>query len=473
MSNIIYEILKNNLNKFLKHEYIYEKIDGEYKSYSYESFYRAVNKTALFLNSKGLRGKKIAIYSKNSYKYMVADIAIMAYTGIVVELSEQWNERDIEKIIEEIGLDAIIYENDNEGTIDLLEINKKDVVYIPFDEINEFQVDSEAIPIEVDEQTCSKIVFSSGTTGIPKAVMLTQNNMFANIDNLLRRAAMNKDDICYLFLPLSHTYGGICNFLYSVVTGMKIYLCSDKNLIMKELQEVKPTVFCAVPILYEKIYQYGIEFSVPVPDILGGRIKHLFSGGAYLQSDIRKSFKNQGLNLLEAYGLSETSSLVSLEYPNEDDYASVGDIFENIDVKISEADKDGIGEITVKGENIFIGYFNQEDMYKNCFDDEGYFKTGDLGYKDGNKLYLVGRKKRVIIRSNARNIYPDEIEKIISDNFDVDSVKVYEKDYEINCILYSNTLNDINLEQINKYMPKHSKIDNIKVMKNNLDTKLK
>lgn len=473
--NYIDEILQKNKERFADHDYIFEKKDGEFRPHTYGEFYTAVRRVASFLQARGLKGKKIALYLDDSYDYMVADIAITGYVGTGVCLSSQWKTGDLKNIIDEVDLDAILYEASKSVVVGELKKSRPCVDYISIEEMEASEPVAELEDWKVDETFCSKIVFSSGTTGSPKAVMLSQKNMFANMENLLRRAPMNDSDICYLFLPLNHTYGGICNFLYSVSTGMRIYLCSDKNLIMQEVAVVRPTVFCAVPILFEKIYAYAKANGVEVSKLLGGRIKYLFSGGAYLQSEIRKAFKKEKLNLLEAYGLSETTSLVSLEYSNSDDFESVGTVFENIEVRIDSPDENGVGEITVRGDNIFIGYYNREELYLSSFDKDGYFRTGDLGCLRGDKLYLTGRKKRVIIRANARNIYPEEIEAIIEENLRVEAVKVFDKNGCLHCTLFSDILVDAQelMEKINALLPKYCRIEGCDILKNNLNTKLK
>ena len=257
---------------------------------------------------------------------------------------------------------------------------------------------------------------------------------------------------------------------------MKIYLCSDKTRIIEEIREVRPTLFCAVPLVLNKVYEYAVSSKTAVNDILGGNIKYLFCGGAFFDPKIRKYIKDEGVNLVEAYGLSETTSLISLEYSYvKDDFDSVGTIFENQTVRIDEPDANGVGEITVKGDNIFIGYYNREDLYRSVFDELGYFHTGDIGYVKGEKLYVVGRKKRVIIKPNARNIYPQELEALLSEKLGIDAVKLYEKKDKIHCSLYSNSFiySEELLEKINSYLPKYAKVDSCDVIKNNLSTKLK
>ena len=476
MITSIDKILKQGIEKFGLDDYIFEKEEGNFKSYTYKEFYEDVLKFTSFFYVKGLKNKKIALYAENSYNYMVADIAIMAYTGICVSMVQQWKSEDIKNIINEIGIDAIIYDKSRQVIIDELETEYKNIEYISFDDLKNLQVQKEIDLTAVDIEKCSKIVFSSGTTGEPKAVMLSQKNMFANVDNLFRRAAMDSSDSCYLFLPLAHTYGGIGNFLYSLISGMKIYICRDKTKIIEEIKEVRPSLFSAVPLVLNKVYEYAVSTATSIQEILGGNIKYLFCGGAFLEPRIRKYIKDEGVNLLEAYGLSETTSLISLEYSyNKDDFDSVGTIFENQIVRIDEPDANGIGEITVKGDNIFIGYYNREDLYKSVFDELGYFHTGDIGYVKENKLYLVGRKKRVIIKPNARNIYPEELEALLLERFDVDAVKIYEKQDKLHCSLYSNRLNYSKelLEEINSHLPKYAKMNSCEVIKNNLSTKLK
>lgn len=476
MLTSIDKILKQGIEKFGFDDYIFEKQEGIFKPYTYNKFYEDVLKFTSFFYAKSLKNKKIALYAENSYNYMVADIAVMAYTGICVTLAQQWTGEDIKNIISEISLDAIVYDKTKSAVIDELKKQYADIEFIAFEDLHRYNGQNTDAPTAVDTKLCSKIVFSSGTTGDPKAVMLSQKNMFANVDNLFKRTAMNNTDSCYLFLPLSHTYGGIGNFLYSLISGMKIYLCSDKTRIIEEIREVRPTLFCAVPLVLNKVYEYAVSSKTPVNDILGGNIKYLFCGGAFFDPKIRKYIKDEGVNLVEAYGLSETTSLISLEYSYvKDDFDSVGTIFENQTVRIDDPDANGVGEITVKGDNIFIGYYNREDLYRSVFDELGYFHTGDIGYVKGEKLYVVGRKKRVIIKPNARNIYPQELEALLSEKLGIDAVKLYEKKGKIHCSLYSNSFSysEELLEKINSYLPKYAKVDSCDVIKNNLSTKLK
>jgi len=285
-----------------------------------------------------------------------------------------------------------------------------------------------------DINKCSKIVFSSGTTSNPKAVMLSLKNIFAGWESLQRRTKFYETDVIYLFLPLHHTYAGIYNFLYSLISGLTIYLSSGIENISKELQEVNPTIFCSVPLIYRKIYEVAQD---NLKYAFGNKIRFLYSGGSPFPKEIREVYLKNNLSLLEAYALTETASSFSIDYLDDKDINSVGTIFEDIDVIVKDKDENGIGEIAVKGDNIFLGYYNNEEATKKAFDKNNYFLTGDLGYIKNNKLYLIGRKKKILIGENGENIYPEEIEKVLKEkNSNITHVKSYLKDNRLTCNIY-------------------------------------
>ena len=470
----IKDLLELNSERFKDDNYIYEKNNGKYIPHTHKQFIKDVYNFAGYLQHLGLEGKKIAIYAENSYNYMVADLAIMGYIGICTTLSKEWKLYDLCNAISILKLDAFIYSSSKKDTILKLKEKYPNIVYIQIEDILEIR-DYDLKNNVIDKNKCSKIIFSSGTTGLPKPVMLSQKNMFTNWDNLYKRAPMNHTDICYLFLPLNHTYAGICNFLYSLISGMTIYLCSSTQKIFDEIQEVKPTVFCAVPLIYEKLYSICLKNKLDPKLVLGGNIKYLFSGGAFFNPKIRKYFKEKGLNLYEAYGLTETSSLISVEYPNKNDFYSVGTIFENIDLKIEKPDEKGVGEIIVKGDNISNGYFENKELTDKVFDNNGFFHTGDLGYVKDNKLFIVGRKKRMILLSNGENVFPDNIEQLFNDYELINKVKVYEKNKIIFATIYVNDEIDISsiIEEVNSKLPKYSRIQDYEVVKDNIEARIK
>ena len=475
MGNKVAEILAKNHEKWKEHQYIFEKVEGKFVPHTYGDFYEDVTRAAAYLKEEGLTGKRLAIFGANSYAFMVADVAVMAYTGCSVMFAAQWTKKELLHIMKTVDVDAILYDSSKEEVFSDFDTTNREIKLISFDKLLENEKKSRPAPYPVNDGVCSRIVFSSGTTGVPKAVMLSQKNMFVNLENLLKRALMTSEDSTYLFLPLSNTYGGLCNFIYSLYTGMKIYLCSDKNKIVEELLEVKPTILSSVPIFLEKIYLAKREKGISAKALLGGRTRIVFCGGAILESHLREMMAEEGITLLNAYGLSETASLISVEYPDEQEVGSVGTVFENQDVRIDEDDENRVGEILVKGENIFIGYYGRENYYRSFITEDGYFRTGDMGYLRGNKLFLTGRKKRVIIGKNARNIYPEEIEAVILEVTKAENCKVFERDEKICAAIYTNIEADAKalLTVINENLPKYCHLAECEIVRNHLDRKWK
>ncbi len=461
-------LLKENVDKYGNNGYIYEKVNGQYQEHTFREFCEDVYRFADDIHNK-TTGNTVAIYAQNSYRYMVLDTAVMAYIGISVTLSKEWTFYDLDRIFADGKINTLVYDEPRQLTALTL---KKKYPGINILNINELGLQGEykLLP-ENDLNECCKVIFSSGTTGVPKGVMLCQKNMFACWDNLYKRTLLSCNDIAYLFLPLNYTYSGICNFLYSLITGMKIYLCSDTRKILEEIQAIKPTAFCAVPLIFERMYQYSKETGIPPDKMLGGNVRLMFSAGAFLSPEIRKYFKLYKMNLIEAYGLTETSSIISAEYSHSyDDFTSCGKIFENVDVKISEE-----GEILAKGENIFLGYFGNEELTKRCFTKDGYFRTGDIGQVRDGKLYLSGRKKRVIILSNGENVDPAEIEHCFDREKNVNKAKVFEKDSKIHAVLYVADKIDAEemVERINGTLPKYSRIRSYEVISDSISVRMK
>ena len=456
----INNIIKEVYNKWENKEYIFEKINNEYKSITYGDFIKSSTDLAKKLISYGLKDKKIIIYGKNSTDYMISDLAVLAYVGISVNINFQTTENELKEIIKTMEIDAILYDNDKKETIDLIKDEYKNIKFICMQEEIDYSDNCSFDFEDKDINKCSKIVFSSGTTSNPKGIMLSLKNIFAGWESLKRRVTLKEDDVIYLFLPLHHTYGNIYNFLYSLLSGLSIYLCSGIENILQELQEVNPTVFCAVPLIYKKVY---FENRDNLQTAFGKNIKYLFCGGAQFDTEIRKYYKQIGLPMMEAYALTETASSFSIEYPNNDDYESAGTIFEDIDVKIINKDESGIGDIVVKGDNIFLGYANNEKLTLSVFTDDGYFITGDYGYIKDNKLYIKGRRDTVLIGDNGEKIYSKEIEnklKTLCNN--IIRVKSFLKEDKLVCNIYlvedSNVnVNDI-IEEYNRQVVKKDKI---------------
>lgn len=475
MAYDIHSLLSAGIEKFGDDGYIYERKGDTFEGVSFSSFASDVRGLAAALLVMGLADRKIVLFGENSYMYMVADIAVMGYVGVSATLSKEWQLHDLINSVQLLDAAAVIYSDSCAERAEALKERFPELVMLRFEQLSDLIRYDAPIPQPQPSDRCCKLIFSSGTTGMPKAVMLSQDNMFANWESLILRSPFAHEDRDYLFLPLSHTYAGICNFLYSLISGMRLYLCSDTKLIMQELQMVRPTIFCSVPLIYEKIYAYCSETNTPPAAVFGGCVRYLFSGGAYMRPEIRRFIKQNGLVLLEAYGLTETSSLISCEYPDNDDFTSAGTVMENIDIRIDSPDEEGRGEILVRGGNIFSEYYDNSEATAAAFTEDGWFRTGDIGWLDDRRLHLVGRKRRMILLSNGENVYPDEIEALFAEYPSLTKVKVYQRDGDITAALYTTSEIDADsiIDEVNSRLPKFSHIRSFEVIRDSIETRMK
>ena len=465
-------IIKNNYKKWKNDEYIYEKDNkGNYQSITYGKFIEDSLGIAKELIDKGYKNKKIIIISENSINLMKCDFAISFFVGLSAVVSKEWKKNDLLNGIKELKADLLIY-SDNfnklakeiEKDINIKTLNMKDIK-------TDFSKELFALPIK-SQNKAAKIVFSSGTTGKSKAVKLSLKNIFAGLTSLTRRCNFTHEDSTYLFLPLNHTYASVYNFMYSLIKGYRIYLASSTANIGKELLETNPTIFCAVPLVFNKLLQ---GYKEKIAYAFGKNIKYLFCGGAPISKETRKAYKDNNLNLMQAYALSETASSLAIAYPYQDDLESAGTIFEDLDVKVFEPDKDGVGEIIVKGDCVFLGY-TDKSLTKRVFDENNYFHTGDLGLIKDNKIYLKGRKKKMLLTSNGENIIASSIEENIKSRSKyIQDVKAYIKNDKLAIDVY--VKEKIDLETIintyNSEVPKYERIDSFNLYLDSIDTRLK
>ncbi len=391
-------------------DFVFEKQASEYKGIKYGTFIAKSCTLARKLVDDGLSGKTIMIFAPNSTDYMIVDLAITAYVGICANVNPHLSAESVELIIQKADVAAVFYEDEVSDVFNELMEKHSEVKFYPLHAtISRIKVDEDVfvnLP-EKNQETCSKIVFTSGTTSDPKGVMLSLKNIFAGWDSFQKRANVDDSTIVYLFLPLTHTYANIYNFLYSFMFGPTLYLCSDTNKIGEELLEVRPTVMCGVPIIFRRLYEaYGEN----IAKAFGDRIKYLYTGGTILDRTLRRFYKEHGLMILEAYAMTETASSFSVEYPNFDDMESMGVPYEDMDIRIINQDANGIGDIVAKGDCVFLGYLKDPAKTREAFTDDGYFITGDYGYIKDGKLYVLGRKQDVLIGENGENVYLADIQ---------------------------------------------------------------
>lgn len=291
----------------------------------------------------------------------------------------------------------------------------------------------------------SILLFTSGTTGVSKGVMLSHGNIAEDLMAAPTMLKVYETDIFFSVLPVHHTYECTCGFLMPLYKGAAIAYCEGLKYITKNLAEIKPTLFLGVPALFEKLYKkiwqnvrkqgkekllkkvikinnktkkiginLGKIFFKDILAVFGGRMRMMICGGAAINPDVLNGIRDFGINAVQGYGLTECAPLAALNPDTAPVASSIGIEFPGIEVTIMDKDDDGIGEICVKGPNVMLGYYNMPELTDETIVD-GWFHTGDMGYKDKDGyVYITGRKKNVIITKNGENVFPEEVEYLLN-----------------------------------------------------------
>lgn len=324
----------------------------------------------------------------------------------------------------------------------------------------------------IDPDVMSALLFTSGTAGVSKGVMLSHHNICFNLEEMCRMLYIGPEDVFLSVLPLHHAYECTCGFLCQIYRGTTVAFCEGLRYISRNMKEVCPTKICCVPLLVESLYNkiwasirkkgmekkvrtaiklsnrlrsVGIDltrkFFAEIYDSLGGRLNTLISGGAAVDPEVLRGLRDFGILAVQGYGLTECAPLAALNSDRFYRDDSAGLATPNTVLDIYNPQEDGTGEIRFKGENIMLGYYNAPELTVEVKRGE-WFYTGDLGYldKDGF-LYITGRKKNVIVTSNGKNIFPEELETYLGRNpFVKESVVVgipnaHKKDYDIVAVI--------------------------------------
>ena len=463
-------ILKTEYEKRRDKPYIFEKINGRFEGKTFGRLMEDVHAFARLLTDKGLFGEPVAIIGKNSYAFLVADLAVTAYTGVSVMLSPEMNEETVLALLAHTGAKALVFADEMQALADSLAA-KHPLLCLKNSEITSLPAPKSLFDLpEKDETTCAKIVFSSGTTGPAKGIMLSLKNIFAGYPELKKRVPLGEADTDYLFLPLHHTYAGVYNFYYSLIGGYSLYLSSSPAAIAGELLEVNPTIFCAVPLVYQRLLNaYGSK----VTSAFGTKIKYLFTGGAACPAEIIDALSC--FPLIRSYGLSETAASFSISYYGDND-DSCGNVFESIDARVIDADENGVGEIICKGDTVFLGYLDPA-LTARAFDENGYFHTGDLGVIKDGKVYIKGRKKKILVGGNGKNIDVGELVSLLTSiDGNIRAARLFLNGDRLNAALYvADSKKDVaaSVEAFNARVPRYERIDRYEVIADTTASRLK
>ncbi len=438
-----------------------------FKEITYKEAFDTVNSLGTALIERGLKGKRIAVVGENCYQWATSYLSIICGTGVVVPLDKELSASELKQLAINAEVSAVMFTEKYADTFKeikesgdtkietLIKLNgSKDYEGILkwseliaegrglMDKGDRRFIDAQIIADEMSE-----LLFTSGTTGIAKGVMLSHKNICFDLMIAPTILNVNPWDIFFSVLPIHHTYEGTCGFLMPLYKGAAIAYCEGLKYIVKNLQEVRPTMFLGVPALFETLYKtimrnirkqgkeglvkkvmsvnkftkkIGLDLNKKllkdILNVFGGRMRVLISGGAAIDPAILQFFNDLGFIAVQGYGLSECAPMGALN-PDQHKYmrnASVGHVLPGMQVKIEEKDEDGVGEICLKGDNVMLGYYKMPEETAKVIKD-GWFYTGDQGYVDDEDfIYITGRKKNVIIASNGKNVFPEELEYYLS-----------------------------------------------------------
>lgn len=461
---------------------ILEKPDHkeEYKTTTYKEFYDDANAlgTALvkILNQSKQR---VVIIGETQYGWYVSYMAMLLGVGIAVPVDRELPLNELENVIKRARATAIIYSPKKAEDIKKLKESVPDVEYFIEMKSNkplegkdvgiDYLIDTgkkiiesgdrSFKDIEIDPDEFKVLIFTSGTTSNSKGVMICNRNLAENINGITAYVKLYPTDRLFSVLPLHHTYESTIGFLYPLSQGASVAVCEGLRYIVPNLQEAHPTAVLAVPLLVENIYKkinetikkshkdklvasmmqltnvlksFGVDIKRKVfkeiYENLGGELRIIVSAAAPIDPKAGKWMEDLGITFLQGYGLTETAPLAAVTPDYKTNVGSAGRTIVTADIKVDKPNENGEGELLIKSPTVMLGYYEDEIETKKAMTDDGYFRSGDIGYVDDEGyVYVTGRSKNVIVTQNGKNIYPEEIEILLSKVPEISEVMVYGK----------------------------------------------
>ncbi len=456
-----------------------------YENISYKKLLEDINQLGTKFYELGYQNKRVAIVGRNCYEWSLTHLVNLLGGIVSIPLDKELQIVELENCLIRSKADVLVFDEKYIENIENIKkrghtkianyicMSKKDN-YLSIPELKQQGKEllesghKEYIEADIDKNKMNILLFTSGTTSMSKAVMLSQKNIASNVYGMQLVEDIRKEDVNIAFLPFHHVFGSTC-MIVMLAYGVTTVFPDGLRYIAQNLKEYKVSVFVGVPLLVEAIYkriEQGIEkkgktktvdMAKKISNILlklhidirktlfkdiinelGGKLRFVISGGAPLDKKVAQGFNELGINVVQGYGLTETSPVIAAENCKKVKYGSIGFPMENVELELVNQDEQGVGEIRIKGPNIMLGYYENEEATKEVIRD-GWFYTGDLGYFDKEGyLFLTGRKKDMIVLKNGKKVFPDEVEMLINR---LDEVK--------ECIVYGipdkNDKNDLKL----------------------------
>ena len=432
------------------------------QSVTYKELLKYILKFGSALKNLGLKERShIALIGENRVQWGITYLTAMCFNYVIVPVDKNLTTNEIFNIVHESDAEAIVFSQSFSSTFSGSHTSLKKLKYfICMDETREDEkflnmmelikkeenVDQRILP-KINSNDMAEIIFTSGSLGRAKGVMLTQGNLAANLVDMVSMILIDENDRFLSVLPIHHTYECTCGMLCPLYAGASAHYARSLKTIVDDIQKVKATIMLGVPLLFDKLFKRimkGISEdkvkSKIVPPLMklttllqgagikglkqkifkelhekfGGHIRIFIAGGAAPDPLVAKGLRELGFTFIQGYGLTETSPILALNRLDEFKDDAAGLLLPRVEVKINNPDEDGIGEVWAKGPNVMLGYYKNEQLTDEAFEN-GWFKTGDLGYFDDDGfLHIAGRKKNVIISKSGKNVFPEEIEDILN-----------------------------------------------------------
>ncbi len=492
-----------------KKQLVFNNFDGEVETKTFnDTFYDATG-IGQYLYERGMKGEKLAILSENSYYWVAVYYASAMSDMIGVPLDPKLTDSDLTELMVRSGCSAIIYTKEFESAVKMMKetdgVQLKE--YIKFEDFDNVVEEGHKalnagnksfLEEEVKADDVAFIVYTSGTTGKSKGVMLTHKNVASNAISTCRAMTASHT---IAFLPFHHTLSWASALIASLLLSEWGYICKSLKDIQKDMVEYHPQHLSAVPLAVETIYKkiwytakksgrdeilkkgikisnflrkFGIDirrklFSEVIEN-LGGELEMIICGGAYLDMKYEKGLYDMGVQVVNGYGITECSPVVTCNRLDNFKFGSAGIPLDCNEIKINDPDEEGVGEVYVRGTNVMKGYYDDPEATAEAFDGE-WFKTGDYGYIDSDGfLFFRGRKKNLIVLSNGKNVSPEELEDKLSGIEYVKEVVVYEENGAITGEFFLDTVAEpnakdkikVDVREFNKSMPVFKQVSKVK-----------
>ena len=481
MLNDLKDLINSSARLFSgKTAFLVKDVHGEpFRPITYSQLKMDIDALGTKFIEMGLKDKKIAVIGENSYEWVVTYFAVVNGTGVIVPIDRELPAKEVANLLDRAGVSALIHseklkpkadeamqlahtdipvvvdmklEDSEDGRLSFYELIRegKEAITAGNTEFTEAVINN--------EEMCS-LLFTSGTTGMAKGVMLSHKNLAANVYNMSKYVNVD-GGVGLSVLPMHHSYEMTCHILAGLFQGIAIAICEGLKYIQSNLAEVHASVMLGVPLIFENMHkrlmrqakaqgkleklEKGIRLSKKyklynkpaivkrmfkdIHEALGGNITHLIAGGAAINPKVIEDFEAMGFPMFQGYGMTENSPILAVNRDRCSKADSAGPAMPGTEIRIDEPDISGMGEVLAKGPSVMLGYYDNQEATDETIVN-GWLYTGDYGYfDDEGYLYITGRKKSVIVTKNGKNVFPEEIEFYLTESDFIEEALVHEEE---------------------------------------------